>query len=134
MELLVALAALPLAAALLVGLRWRALRRPLAPEAAARAIPLAPGELLRLRSWAHRVRRALVLVGVAYLGLVAASLVEGEPPPGAPRWRSGCSASLACWRPRSSSRRAARAAATTSASRAVSRSPPPAIAAAGRSS
>jgi hypothetical protein len=79
---LVLLAALPLAAAVLAVLRWRALRRPLAADRPAREAPLAPGELVRLRRWARRVRRALGLVGLAYLGLVAASLVGDEPPAG----------------------------------------------------
>jgi len=79
---LAVLAALSLAAAALVALRWRALRRPLEIDPQSRQAPLAPGELLRLRTWAHRLRRALVLVGIAYLGLVAASLVGDEPPAG----------------------------------------------------
>lgn len=80
MGLLAALVALPLAAAALIGLRWRALRSPLPDDPQAFDAPLSPREILRLRTWGHRVRRAFVLVGVAYLGLVATSLVGGEPP------------------------------------------------------
>jgi len=80
MGLLVALGAVPIAAAGLILLRWRALRQPL--SAGTHGSPtLAPGEILRLRRWARRLRRAFVLVGIAYLGLVAASLASDEPPP-----------------------------------------------------
>ncbi|MCM2269016.1 MAG: hypothetical protein NDJ75_02830 [Thermoanaerobaculia bacterium] len=86
---LVLLAIVPLAAATMIALRWRALRRPLDGAAAVDA-PLAPGELQRLRRWHRRVQRALLLVAVAYLGLVAASLVDGEPP----AWRAGLALGL----------------------------------------
>lgn len=86
---LAVLAIVPLAAATMIALRWRALRRPLDGAAAVDA-PLAPGELQRLRRWHRRVQRALLLVAVAYLGLVAASLVDGEPP----AWRAGLALGL----------------------------------------
>jgi peptidoglycan/LPS O-acetylase OafA/YrhL len=77
------------AATALLALRRRALRRPLTISADAEA-PLAPGELTRLRRWHRRVRRALGLVAVAYIGLVAATLVDGEPP----AWRAATALAL----------------------------------------
>jgi len=86
---LVLIALVVVAATALVALRRRALRRPLAEPASADA-PLAPGEILRLRRWHRRVRRALGLVALAYLGLVAATLVDGEPP----AWQAGVALAL----------------------------------------
>jgi hypothetical protein len=76
---LAVLVLVPLAAVLLVALRRRALRRSFDAAGGRPDAPLAPGELRRLRRWHHRVRRALGLVAFAYLGLVATSLVGGEP-------------------------------------------------------
>jgi hypothetical protein len=61
--------------------RARALRRPL-PARLDPSAPLAPGDLLRLRRWERRLRRALGLAALAYLMLVATSLAGGEPPAG----------------------------------------------------
>jgi hypothetical protein len=79
--LLVVVGLLAAGALALLGARLRALRRPL-PAGLDAAAPLAPGELLRLRRWERRLRRVLGLVALAYLLLVATSLVGGEPPPG----------------------------------------------------
>jgi peptidoglycan/LPS O-acetylase OafA/YrhL len=63
----------------LIVARARALARPL-PEGLRPEGPLAPGDLHRLRRWERRLRRTFLLVGLAYLLLVAASLAGGEPP------------------------------------------------------
>lgn len=89
MGLLVAVAFVPVAALMLLVVRHRALRRPASGDDLSPETPLAPGELRRLRRWHHRVRRALGLVAIAYLGLVATSLVEGEPSTRQAGWALG---------------------------------------------
>jgi len=79
MALSLVLAFVGAAALLLLALRRRALRRPLGRTIDLTA-PLAPGEMQRLRRWERRLRRAFLLVSLAYLGLVASALVDGDGP------------------------------------------------------
>jgi len=77
MALLVVLGIVGAATALLLSLRRRELGQAVDPTID-RSAPLSPREVGRLRRWERRLRRAFLLVAVAYLGLVAASLVGEE--------------------------------------------------------
>lgn len=79
MELVLVLGFVSATAVLLLTLRRRALRRPLGRPIDL-AAPLSPGEMQRLRRWERRLRRAFLLVSLAYLGLVGAALVDGDAP------------------------------------------------------
>lgn len=85
MSSLAALLLLPLAlvagTVTLVGLRLRALRRPL-PLALDPQAPLAPGALLRIRRWESRLRVTVALVVLTYLLAVALALTS-DPNTGA---------------------------------------------------
>ncbi len=82
-----ALLVLPFALALgtvaLVLARARALARPLAAGLDAEA-PLSEAELLRLRRWERRLRRAVLLVALAYLAVLAAWLAGADAGPAQP--------------------------------------------------
>jgi hypothetical protein len=71
LELLLLPLALSTGTVALVLARARALARPL-PDGLDAEAPLAEPELRRLRRWERRLRRAVVLVGVAYLTVLAA--------------------------------------------------------------
>ncbi len=88
MNRLLAILALPVALAvgslLLVVLRSRALTRALPPGIDA-DLPLAPGEILRLRRWERRVRWVLLAVVSLWFVLAGTWAVNGTLPLGEPR-------------------------------------------------